>query len=89
MGTSSPVRLTTATLWTEGESSRALSAFCFKGLTLPPRGAPSAVTRTLASASFKRPRKAAAEKALKTTECGATILAQASMAIANSGIVGR
>ena len=42
----------------------------------------------LACASFVRSANACAENPAKTTECMAPILAQANMAIANSGTIG-
>ena len=89
MFTSSPLRCATTTLSIEGVSSRASSALAFKGVTLPPLGPPSAVTRTFASQSLMRSRRESAEKAPKTTECGAPMRAQASIAIGSSGIMGR
>ena len=56
---------------------------------LPRRYPPSEVMTSLASASSMRLRSASAEKPPKTTECGAPIRAQASIAIAASGIIGR
>ncbi|GAA3224641.1 hypothetical protein GCM10020256_33610 [Streptomyces thermocoprophilus] len=55
---------------------------------LPRRQPPSAVMTTRASASWIRVASASAEKPPKTTECAAPIRAQASIAIAVSGIIG-
>jgi hypothetical protein len=89
MSTFSPVRSTTTTFSIDGVSWSASSALAFKVVTLPPRGPPSAVTRTFASQSLMRSRNESAEKAPKTTECGAPMRAQASIAIGSSGIMGK
>lgn len=88
-GTSSPVRRTTTTCSTLVASFRASSAFCLRGTIPPRRKPPSAVMRTLASASLIRSASAPAEKPPKTTEWTAPIRVQASMAMAASGIMGR
>jgi hypothetical protein len=72
-----------------GHSSRASSAFCLSGTSWPRRHAPSPVIRTLASASLIRSRRASAENPPNTTEWGAPILAQASMAAGSSGTIPR
>jgi len=77
------------TLSIEGVSARASSALAFRGVTLPPRGPPSAVTSTFASQSLMRSRNESAEKAPNTTEWGAPMRAQASIEIGSSGIMGR
>ena len=61
----------------------------FSGTTAPLRQPPSAVMTTFAPASFIRSRSASAEKPPNTTECTAPIRAQASIATAASGIIGR
>jgi hypothetical protein len=53
------------------------------------RAAPSTVISTLASENAIRSRTASAEKPPKTTLCGAPMRAQASIATATSGIIGR
>ena len=88
-GTSSSVRRTTTTSVIVGVSAMASSELSFSGTALPRRQPPSAVISTLASASMMRPRSASAEKPPKTTEWGAPMRAQASMATGSSGIIGR
>jgi len=52
------------------------------------RKPPSAVITSFASPSISRSRRASAEKPPNTTEWGAPMRAQASMAIAASGTIG-
>ena len=55
----------------------------------PPRRPSSTVIRTLASQSLMRPASDSGEKPANTTEWMAPIRAQASIAVAASGIIGR
>ena len=59
------------------------------GTTWPLRYPPSAVITATAEASLMRSRSDSAEKPPNTTEWTAPIRAQASMAMAASGIMGR
>ena len=59
------------------------------GAVLPLRRAPSTVISAFASANSIRSRTDSALKPPKTTLCGAPIRAQASIATATSGIIGR
>jgi hypothetical protein len=61
----------------------------FSGIVDPRRFCPSAVMTSFAEASSIRLRRASAENPAKTTECGAPIRAQASIATIASGIIGR
>jgi hypothetical protein len=70
-------------------SSSAASTFAFNGIRLPPRRPSSAVITTLEPQSAMRPASDSAEKPPNTTECTAPMRAQASIAIAASGIIGR
>ena len=63
--------------------------FSFIGSGLPRRSEKSAVIRTFASQSLMRSFTASAEKPPKTTECGAPMRAQASIAAGASGTIGR
>ena len=56
---------------------------------LPLRRAPSTVTSTLASETSMRSLTDSTEKPPNTTLCGAPMRAQASIATATSGIIGR
>ncbi len=58
-------------------------------MRLPPRRPSSAVTTSFESQSVMRPASASAEKPPNTTEWMAPMRAQASMATAASGIMGR
>ena len=87
--TSPPVRLTTSTCSTLGVCSTASSTAGFSGIAEPRRFCPSLVMTSFAWASSMRLRSASAEKPANTTECGAPIRAQASMATIASGIIGR
>ena len=84
-----PPRGTTRTCSTPGQRATARSALALSGTTDPRRQPPSAVTSTLAPASLMRSASESGLKPPNTTECGAPILAQASMAKAASGIMGR
>jgi hypothetical protein len=88
MGTSAPARLTTTTCLTLGHASTALSTLAFSGMIAPRRYPPSAVTMSLASASFMRSRTASAENPPKTTLWVAPMRVHASIATAASGIIG-
>jgi hypothetical protein len=72
-----------------GVLSTASSAFRLSGTTFPRRYPPSAVIRTFASASLIRSASDSGLNPPKTTEWIAPIRAQASIAIAASGIMGR
>ena len=81
-------RLKTMHFSTVGDLARAASTFCLSGTTLPRRQPPSAVMSSLALASLLRSATASALKPPKTTLCVAPMRAQASMAMASSGIIG-
>ena len=87
-GPASPVRRATTTCSTHGVSATAASTCPFSPTTAPRRQPPSAVTTTRASASRIRSRRASEENPPNTTEWGAPIRAQASMAVGSSGIIG-
>lgn len=87
--TSWPVRCTTRTRSTGVPLASASSTAGLSAIGLPRRYPPSAVMTTRASASLMRLCRASAENPPKTTECGAPIRAQASMAMTASGIIGR
>ena len=84
-----PVRLTTRHFTSSEQCSSAASALALSGVVLPPRGAKSAVMTTLASQSLIRLASASGEKPANTTEWIAPMRAQASIAKAASGIIGR
>ncbi len=86
--TSCPVRRTTSTCSTLSTRAIASSTAGLSADGLPRRKPPSAVMTTLASASWIRVASASAEKPPKTTEWAAPIRAEASIAIAVSGIIG-
>jgi hypothetical protein len=90
IGTCSPVRRTTTTEDTVFIPAplNAPSTFAFSGTTAPRRYPPSAVTMSLASASFMRSRSASELKPPNTTLWVAPMRVQASMVIAASGIIG-
>ena len=73
----------------EGVCFSASSTAAFSFTSPPRRQPPSAVTTTLQLASVIRSINAALEKPPKMTECVAPIRAQASIAIASSGMSGR
>ena len=73
----------------DGVSVMAASAIRLSGSICPRRKPPSAVIRTTAPASLIRSRSASAENPPNTTECTAPMRAQASIAIAASGTMGR
>ena len=80
---------TTITVSIDGTSSRNSSTAGLISAALPLRRAASAVIRALASENCIRSLTASGEKPPKTTLCGAPIRAQASIATATSGIIGR
>ena len=85
----SPVFFTTMTFSIDGQSSdSALLTMSYNFINLPRRIDPSTVTKILDSASLILSRKAKAENPAYTTVCITPILAQVSMVIAVSGILG-
>jgi hypothetical protein len=72
----------------DGHSPSTGSTAAFIGFGLPRRSEKSAVTRTLASQSMIRSFTASGEKPPNTTECGAPMRAQASIAAGASGTIG-
>jgi hypothetical protein len=89
MFTAAPVRATTSTRSTPGVRRSASSTLALSGTALPPRIASSAVITNRLSASRIRPARLSGEKPANTTEWIAPMRAQASMANAASGIIGR
>jgi len=89
MVTLPPVILTTMTFFTVGQDTSALSAFAFSGTLRPPRRPSSAVISSVALQSCMRFAKLSGEKPPKTIEWIAPTRAQASMATAASGTIGR
>ena len=83
-----PVRRTTRTDLTSGQSLRASSTAGFSAMALPRRYPPSEVMTVCASQSRIRELSASAENPPKTTMCGAPRRAQASIATTVSGIIG-
>ena len=86
-----PVRVSITTCSTEGQPPCSVSASSTAPLSstiLPRRQPPSAVTMTLAVASFTRSRIACAEKPPKMMLWVAPIRAQASIATDSSGTIG-
>ena len=79
---------TTMHFSTVGDLARAASTLAFSGICLPRRQPASAVICSLALASLLRSAMASAAKPPKITEWTAPIRAQASMAMASSGIIG-
>ena len=86
---SPPVRLTTITVSTSGHCRSAVSALRFSGTLRPPRSPSSAVIRTVERQSSMRPARLSGENPPNTTEWMAPMRAQASIATAASGIIGR
>ena len=86
--TSCWVRLTTNTVCTSSQPSRASSTTGLSGSTLPRRQPPSAVITALQPPSSTRSRIELALKPPKITEWMAPRRAQASTAKASSGIMG-
>ena len=80
---------TTTTVSIDGHLAEELVDAGFTGAVLPLRRAPSAVISAFASENCIRSLTASGEKPPKTTLCGAPIRAQASIATATSGIIGR
>jgi hypothetical protein len=89
IATSAPVRRMTITLWTEVQCVSASSTLALSGTVFPPRRPSSAVIMSVLSQSLIRPAKASGEKPPKTTEWMAPIRAQANMATAASGTMGK
>ncbi len=89
MGTSLPVRLSTTTLFTPGQSLSASSVVSLSGTMRPPRYPPSAVITTSLLQSWMRFRSDSEEKPPNTTLWIAPMRAQASMAMGSSGTIGR
>ncbi len=86
----SPVRRTTmifCTQWVRGLVN-ASSTLSLSGTFLPPRMPSSAVITTFDCPSMMRPANASGEKPPNTTEWMAPMRAQASIAMAASGIIG-
>ena len=81
--------MTTTTVSIEGRSPRNSSTAGLTGAVLPLRRAESTVISALASENSIRSFTLSGEKPPKTTLWGAPIRAQASMATATSGIIGR
>ena len=91
MLTGAPVRLTTSTvstLFVPGRFS-ASSTLTLSGTFLPPRKPSSAVMTSFDVQSAMRPAIESGEKPPNTTEWIAPMRAQASIATAASGIIGR
>ena len=88
MSTGSSTRFTTTTCSMVGVDARAASTFGFSSDGAPRRKPPSAVMTTLHSASLMRSMSESGLKPPNTTECGAPMRAQASMATGSSGIIG-
>ena len=91
IGTAAPTWRTTSTVSTQVVPGlrKASSTFAFKGTGLPPRRPSSAVMTSLLPQSAIRPASDSGEKPPNTTECTAPMRAQASIATAASGIIGR
>ena len=75
-----PVCRNISTLTSGGHFSSALSAFTLSGTARPPRRPPSEVMISFDSAPLTRSARLSGEKPPNTTECGAPMRAQASMA---------
>ena len=82
------MRRTTTTCSIDGHSPSTASTASFIGFGLPRRSEKSAVTSTFASQSMMRSLTASGEKPPNTTECGAPMRAQASIAAGASGTIG-
>ncbi len=89
MFTSPPVWRTTMTVVTWPTLAQAASALALSGILRPPRTPSSAVITTSDLQSSMRPASESGEKPPNTTEWMAPMRAQASMATAVSGIIGR
>ena len=85
-----PVRRATSTFLILGQapSDSASSTAGLSAAGAPRRLPPSAVTTSVASASWIRPRRASAENPPKMTVWAAPIRVHASIAIGSSGIIG-
>ena len=86
---SAPVDLMTTMCSSDLTSPITLSTCSLIGAVLPLRRAPSTVISALASENSIRSLTESAEKPPNTTLCSAPIRAQASIATATSGIIGR
>ena len=84
-----PVRRTTMQVLTLGHLASAASALTFSGTLRPPRRPSSAVMTQFDSQSWMRSTRLSGEKPPNTTEWMAPMRAQASIATAASGIIGR
>ena len=91
MSTAPPVWRTTSTVSTElvPGSFSAASTLALSGIALPPRRPSSAVMTSLLPQSAMRSAIDCGAKPPNTTECTAPMRAQASIATAASGIIGR
>ncbi len=91
MATAPPVWRTTRTVSTIAVPVRlsASSTLALSGMCLPARRPSSAVITSFESQSAMRPARESGENPPNTTECTAPIRAQASIAMAASGIIGR
>jgi hypothetical protein len=87
--TSPPVCFTTIAVFTVGQLAIALSALALRGTGRPPRRPSSEVMRATDLPSWMRPASESGEKPPNTTEWMAPMRAQASMANAASGIIGK
>ena len=83
-----PTRCTTTTCSIEGVSASASSATCFSATTCPRRYPPSAVISRRHFESLMRSRSDSELKPPNTTLCTAPMRAQASIAMASSGMSG-
>ncbi len=88
MFTSPPVRLTTITVSTLGQSFRASSVLALRGTFLPPRKPSSAVMTQFESQPIIRADKLSGENPPNTIEWTAPIRVQASIATAASTTIG-
>ena len=92
MATAPPVRRTTSTRLEARDRCRwrwRSSTLAFSGMRLPPRRPSSAVITSVDWQSSMRPASESGEKPPNTTEWIAPMRAQASIATAASGIIGR
>ena len=91
MGTAAPVLRNTSTVETVVVPgiAKASSMVDLSGMRLPPRRASSAVMTSVLPQSAMRSATACGAKPPNTTECTAPMRAQASMATAASGIIGK
>ncbi len=91
IATGAAVRRTTSTCFTDSVPGvlSAWSTLALSGMRLPPRMPSSAVITTVEEQSEMRPARESGEKPPNTTEWIAPMRAQASIATAASGIIGR